>query len=232
VKFRYSRWDGTQKLDDLDAGGILDALSAGASGYLLKDAEPDELVRGVRAAAAGGRLVLVAVLGGALVAVSWHWVFWASALLTPYSLTHLREVQALVRLLQPVAPNTPTPPPPMVAPPAAIADADVESHESFLTRLLDSISPRPYAAPPITIAPTNKRSAADTPSSPDMFEAINKILQRRVRDAAYTTPLEIIGEGGELHIRYGDQVFLQVDAVPDERARTLIRTAVSEWEAT
>jgi len=32
---------------------ILDALDAGAIGYLLKDAEPDELIRGVRAAAAG-----------------------------------------------------------------------------------------------------------------------------------------------------------------------------------
>jgi DNA-binding NarL/FixJ family response regulator len=32
---------------------IFAALDAGAVGYLLKDAEPDELVRGVRAAAAG-----------------------------------------------------------------------------------------------------------------------------------------------------------------------------------
>jgi len=32
---------------------ILDALDAGAIGYLLKDAEPDELLRGVRAAARG-----------------------------------------------------------------------------------------------------------------------------------------------------------------------------------
>jgi len=32
---------------------IVDAIDAGASGYLLKDAEPDELRRGVRAAAAG-----------------------------------------------------------------------------------------------------------------------------------------------------------------------------------
>src|SRR4051812_7544107 len=36
-----------------DREQILDALDAGAVGYLLKDAEPDELVRGVRAAAAG-----------------------------------------------------------------------------------------------------------------------------------------------------------------------------------
>lgn len=33
---------------------VLAAIDAGASGYLLKDAEPDELVRGVRAAARGG----------------------------------------------------------------------------------------------------------------------------------------------------------------------------------
>jgi DNA-binding NarL/FixJ family response regulator len=32
---------------------ILDALDAGAIGYLLKDAEPDELIRGVQAAARG-----------------------------------------------------------------------------------------------------------------------------------------------------------------------------------
>jgi DNA-binding NarL/FixJ family response regulator len=32
---------------------ILEALDAGAIGYLLKDAEPDELLRGVRAAASG-----------------------------------------------------------------------------------------------------------------------------------------------------------------------------------
>lgn len=32
---------------------VLAALDAGAAGYLLKDAEPDELLRGIRAAAAG-----------------------------------------------------------------------------------------------------------------------------------------------------------------------------------
>jgi len=36
-----------------DREQILEALDAGAVGYLLKDAEPDELVRGVRAAARG-----------------------------------------------------------------------------------------------------------------------------------------------------------------------------------
>src|SRR5213080_2571717 len=36
-----------------DRERILDALDAGAIGYLLKDAEPDDLVRGVRAAARG-----------------------------------------------------------------------------------------------------------------------------------------------------------------------------------
>lgn len=36
-----------------DRERILRALDAGAVGYLLKDAEPDELVRGIRAAAAG-----------------------------------------------------------------------------------------------------------------------------------------------------------------------------------
>lgn len=36
-----------------DRSRILDALDAGAVGYLLKDAEPEEIVRGVRVAAGG-----------------------------------------------------------------------------------------------------------------------------------------------------------------------------------
>lgn len=36
-----------------DRARILDALDAGATGYLLKDAEPDQLLRGIRAAAVG-----------------------------------------------------------------------------------------------------------------------------------------------------------------------------------
>jgi DNA-binding NarL/FixJ family response regulator len=36
-----------------DRERILDALDAGAIGYMLKDAEPEELLRGVRAAARG-----------------------------------------------------------------------------------------------------------------------------------------------------------------------------------
>ena len=36
-----------------DRERIVAALEAGASGYLLKDAEPDELIRGIRAAALG-----------------------------------------------------------------------------------------------------------------------------------------------------------------------------------
>jgi DNA-binding NarL/FixJ family response regulator len=36
-----------------DRERIVEALDAGACGYLLKDAEPDELVRGIRAAARG-----------------------------------------------------------------------------------------------------------------------------------------------------------------------------------
>ncbi|MEA3056877.1 MAG: hypothetical protein QOD30_2309, partial [Actinomycetota bacterium] len=37
-----------------DKQRILDALNAGASGYLLKDAQPDEVIAGVRAVVTGG----------------------------------------------------------------------------------------------------------------------------------------------------------------------------------
>ena len=33
MRFRYSRWDGTQKLDELDAGDVLDALSDDLMNY-------------------------------------------------------------------------------------------------------------------------------------------------------------------------------------------------------
>ena len=36
-----------------DRDRILDALGAGAIGYLLKDSEPEELLQGIRAAARG-----------------------------------------------------------------------------------------------------------------------------------------------------------------------------------
>ncbi len=141
------------------------------------------------------------------------------------------QVQSLMRLLQPESAGTPTPPPAIVEPPALPAAPDDEPRESFLTRLRDSLSPRTYSAPPLAVSPTSSRAAATVASTANMFEQINKILQRRAREQAYTTPLEIIGEGGELHIKYGEQIYLQVDAVPDERARTLIRAAVGEWEA-
>jgi DNA-binding NarL/FixJ family response regulator len=46
-----------------DDGAALDAILAGASGYLLKDAALPEIVRGIRAAAAGQALIAPAVAG-------------------------------------------------------------------------------------------------------------------------------------------------------------------------
>src|SRR6202521_3238673 len=46
MKFRYSRWDGTQKLDDLDAGDVLDALSDDLMNYGDLNAALQRLLRG------------------------------------------------------------------------------------------------------------------------------------------------------------------------------------------
>jgi DNA-binding NarL/FixJ family response regulator len=53
-----------------DRERILDALDAGATGYLLKDAEPDELLRGIRAAAGGESPLHPKVAGAVLAARS------------------------------------------------------------------------------------------------------------------------------------------------------------------
>src|SRR3981081_2089968 len=45
MKFRYSRWDGTQKLDDIDAGDVLDALSDDLMNYGDLNAARQRLLR-------------------------------------------------------------------------------------------------------------------------------------------------------------------------------------------
>ena len=48
---------------------VLDAVRAGASGYLLKDAELSEIVAGIRAAAAGHSTIAARVAGHLLLSV-------------------------------------------------------------------------------------------------------------------------------------------------------------------
>src|ERR1700704_1534765 len=45
MKFRYSRWDGSQRLDDLDAGDVLDALSDDLMNYGDLNAALQRLLR-------------------------------------------------------------------------------------------------------------------------------------------------------------------------------------------
>jgi len=45
MKFRYSRWDGSQKMDDLDAGDVLDALSDDLMNYGDLNAALQRLLR-------------------------------------------------------------------------------------------------------------------------------------------------------------------------------------------
>ena len=55
-----------------DENAVLDAVLAGASGYLLKDATLPEIVRGIRAAAAGQSLIAPAVAGDLLARLRNH----------------------------------------------------------------------------------------------------------------------------------------------------------------
>jgi DNA-binding NarL/FixJ family response regulator len=55
-----------------DEDSVLDAVLAGASGYLLKDTPLPEIVRGIRAAAAGESLIAPAVAGSLLARLRRH----------------------------------------------------------------------------------------------------------------------------------------------------------------
>ena len=45
MKFRYSRWDGSQRVEDLDAGDVLDALSDDLMNYGDLNAALQRLLR-------------------------------------------------------------------------------------------------------------------------------------------------------------------------------------------
>ena len=62
-----------------DQAEVLDAVRAGASGYLLKDAELAEIVAGIRAAAAGHSSIAAEVAGHLLASVRTHDAVTASA---------------------------------------------------------------------------------------------------------------------------------------------------------
>ena len=55
-----------------DEEAVLEAVLAGASGYLLKDANLAEIIRGIRAAAAGQALIAPTVAGGLLARLRHH----------------------------------------------------------------------------------------------------------------------------------------------------------------
>ncbi|MDQ1084883.1 MULTISPECIES: response regulator transcription factor [Microbacterium] len=91
-------------------GDILGAVEAGASGYLLKDAPPHELLAGVRAAAAGQSAVAPAIAGRLL-----------ARLREPRVTLSVREIEVL-RLVARGASNA------EVAGRLHITDATVKSH--------------------------------------------------------------------------------------------------------
>ncbi|WP_279366334.1 response regulator transcription factor [Microbacterium testaceum] len=91
-------------------GDILGAVEAGASGYLLKDAPPHELLAGVRAAAAGQSALAPAIAGRLL-----------ARLREPRVTLSVREIE-VVRLVARGASNA------EVAARLHITDATVKSH--------------------------------------------------------------------------------------------------------
>jgi DNA-binding NarL/FixJ family response regulator len=91
-------------------GDILGAVEAGASGYLLKDAPPDELIAAIRAAAAGETALAPAIAGRLL-----------ARMREPRPTLSRREVEVL-QLVADGAANT------EIAGRLYISDATVKSH--------------------------------------------------------------------------------------------------------
>ncbi|WP_022902385.1 response regulator transcription factor, partial [Curtobacterium sp. B8] len=91
-------------------GDILGAVEAGASGYLLKDAPPEELVAAVRAAASGQSALAPAIAGRLM-----------ARMRAPRVALSAREIEVLA-LVAEGAPNT------EVASRLFISDATVKSH--------------------------------------------------------------------------------------------------------
>ncbi|WP_242088796.1 response regulator transcription factor [Curtobacterium sp. DN_7.5] len=115
--------DATRRIRALDAapyvlvltnydtdGDILGAVEAGASGYLLKDAPPEELVAAVRAAASGQSALAPAIAGRLM-----------ARMRAPRVALSAREIEVLA-LVAEGAPNT------EVASRLFISDATVKSH--------------------------------------------------------------------------------------------------------
>ncbi|ANF32991.1 DNA-binding response regulator [Leifsonia xyli] len=115
--------DATRRIRDLPAppavlvltnydtdGDILGAVEAGASGYLLKDAPPDELIAAIRAAAAGETALAPAIAGRLL-----------ARMREPRPTLSRREVEVL-QLVADGAANT------EIAGRLYISDATVKSH--------------------------------------------------------------------------------------------------------
>ena len=107
-------------------GDILGAVEAGASGYLLKDAPPHELLAGVRAAAAGQSALAPAIAGRLL-----------ARLREPRVSLSAREIEVL-RLVARGASNAD------VAARLHITDATVKSHLAHVFSKL-GVSSRPAA---------------------------------------------------------------------------------------
>lgn len=91
-------------------GDILGAVEAGASGYLLKDAPPDELIAAIRAAAAGETALAPAIAGRLL-----------ARMRSPQPNLSAREVEVL-QLVADGATNS------QIAAQLYISDATVKSH--------------------------------------------------------------------------------------------------------
>ncbi len=151
-------------------------------------------------------------------------------------------VRSLMAVLQAGESAPKTPPVAPITVPGAVANAPLAAPISvldnrrapFLERMKDSLI-RPGTVTPAQPGPVSAKTAAGTRAeaapAASMYEQINSILQSKLKAQPGAPDMEIYDDNGELRIRVGSVVYQHIDELNDEPARTLIRAAVAEWEA-
>jgi DNA-binding NarL/FixJ family response regulator len=167
----------------VDRTGVLDAVDAGAVAYLLKDARPEDLLRGIRSALGGGSPL--APQAAREVLIAWRGMY------EPGELTS-RELDALVLLAEGL-PNK------VIAQRLGIAEKTVKAHVTRVFRAL-GVTDRTQAAlwverRGLTLRQQRRRDELRAPAQTDAAAGATDIRSKSGDDLSRSIARESTGRG-------------------------------------